>query len=187
MGKHHDHEGDPHAVDAERQKSRFCPLSHAFVGNQVQDCALPIPDSASRSLIEGRGRPCQVCGRPSDQVPSGRVGLPRGLSALGGRVCLLPDQSLQPRLHGNFEVAGSGRFTFDHSNETITEPADLLFKRAEEFTGSDELVPACQHLPAEQRSVSGLHLDGADSLGVGVVHLCPQLVGYLDLFIDRLG
>ena len=80
-----------------------------------------------------------------------------------------------------------GRLAAEYRDHPVPQPADLLLERPEELPGSDELVPAGQHLPAQQSSVGGLDGDRAHGLGVGLVRLGPQLRDDLDLLLHRPG
>ena len=113
--------------------------------------------------------------------------LPGRLRPLGGGIRFAEQQRLQPRFDRHLQVPGSGRLAPEGRDDPVPQPADLLLQRPEELTGADELVPAGQHLAPQQGAVLGLHLNRADRLGVGVVHLGPQLGDHLELLVHRLG
>ena len=187
VGEDHDHQRHTDPVDAESHESGFGPLAHALVGNKIKDGTLPVPDGPGRPSLELRRGSGKVEVAGLDQLPARRMGLPGRLGALRGGVPLAAQQRLQPGFDRYLQIRGAGGFSFERGDQPVPQPADLLLQGAEELAGADEFVPASQYLPAQQRPVGGLHLHGADGLGVGVIHLGPERVDHLELLVDRCG
>ena len=78
---------------------------------------------------------------------------------------MLEDQRLEAGLDGDGDPLGLLRLALDRVDEAVAEPADLGLERLQQLAGADELLPAREHLAAQQGAVGG----GVDDVVDGVV------------------
>jgi hypothetical protein len=111
----------------------------------------------ARSALRRRSREA----RPRSSVrrrraaPGRRERLPRRLGPLGGGLGVLEDQRLEAGLDGDGDPLGLLRLALDRVDQAVAEPADLGLQALEQLAGADELLPAGQHLAAQQGAVGG--------------------------------
>ena len=115
------------------------------------------------------------------------MSLPGGRHPFGGRLPGFADQHLHARLHRCRDLVGLPRLALEGGHHAIPQPADLLLDRPEELPGADEVVPAIQHLAAQQAAVRGLHRHRPRGLGVGLLGVAAQGLQGGGLIGDRLG
>ena len=71
----------------------------------------------------------------------------------------------RPGLDGDGDPLGLLRLALDRVDHPVADPADLGLQRAEQLAGADELLPARQHLAAQQGAVGGGLVDRGHGVG----------------------
>ena len=174
MGEDDDHQGDREPVDAVGQE----PCGPALVGplgaDHLQHVLLPVAHRALRAPAEVARGPAQVLAGVGEQRLAGGERLPRGLRALGGGLGVLEDQRLEPGLDGDGDPLGLLRLAADGVDDPVAQPADAGLERLEQLTGPDELLPAREHLAAQQGAVGRRLADLPDRVVVGLDGVLAQ-------------
>ena len=141
----------------------------------------------ARSARRRRSRDARPRSSPDagQQRPAG-VALPPGrLGPLGRGLGVLEDQRLQPGLDRDGHPLGLLGLALDRVDHAVADPADPGLQRPEQLAGADELLPAGQHLAAQQGAVGrglGHRRDRAVVRRVGVG---AQLLGGAHLLGQR--
>ena len=121
--------------------------------SRTSDCQSRTARSASRRKSR-EARPRSSPASVEQDLP-GRHRLPRRLGPLGGGLGVLEDQRLQPGLDGDGHPLGLLRLALDGVDDAVAQPADARLERPEQLAGADELLPAREHLAAQQGAVGG--------------------------------
>jgi hypothetical protein len=94
-GEDDDHQRHPEPVHAVRQEASRCTPVAAFVTDQLEHSALPVPHGALDPRSQVARGATDVPGCVREQLRAGRQRLPRQRGPLGRRLGVLDDQRLQ--------------------------------------------------------------------------------------------
>ena len=83
----------------------------------------------------------------------------------------------RPRLDRDGDPLGLLRLALDRVDDPVAQPADPGLERLEQLAGADELLPARQHLAAQQGAVGGRLGDLRTTAVVGRVGVVAQPLG----------
>ena len=170
LGEHGEHHDEPGAVDAERGEAR----GRALAGrprwlHELEDVALPRADlargcasssSGEAASSRGRAREQRAPGRPAAPVASAARSAARSAAAWTTASTLDSHRRLQLGLAARALPVTSAR------TRSRSQPTPRL-QRAHQVARADDLVPAREHLAAQQRAAADRLVDLVERRGVG--------------------
>ena len=136
------------AYAAPRATNRLSPASCA---DQVEHPALPVADQPVGAFRQVGGRPAAAPARAARRRPGAPATPAYACSAASAAT---PRSSVTScDSSADLQVAAGRRPAGDRRDEPVAQPPDPGLQRAQELAGADELLPAGQHLAAQQPAV----------------------------------
>ena len=181
VGEHDDHERHGQAVDTEGEEAGRRALLGALGADHVERVGLPVADRALGTAAEVARRATEVLTGVAQQDLPGRGAAPGRLGALGRGLGVLEDEGLEAGLDGHGDAFGLLGLALDGVDDPVADPADAGLQRPQQLAGADELLPAGQHLAAQQGAVGRRLADRGHGPVVGLVGVLAQAAYGVDL------
>ena len=150
-------------VDAVGQEARGGALVGALGADHLEHVVLPVAHRALGPAAQVARGAAEVLARRRRAGPGRRRAAARTASARSAAASACSRiSSLEAGLDRDGDPLGLLRLALDRVDEPVAQPADPGLQRLEQLAGADELLPAGEHLAAQQGAVGGGGDDGGD-------------------------